>query len=52
MDNANERVQLPELLEEFRTALEKEIESVRKGGQSSTLLSGGRAIPSNTSDYW
>ena len=52
MDNANERVQLPELLEEFRVALEKEIEAVRKGGQSSTLLSGGREIPSNTSDYW
>lgn len=52
MDNASERVELPELLDEFRVALEKEIESVRKGGQSSTLLSGGQEVPSNTSGFW
>ena len=52
MNDGNESVQLPELLDEFRTALEKEIEAVRKGGQSSTLLSGGREVPSNTSDFW
>lgn len=52
MDNASERVELPELLDEFRVALEKEIESVRRGGQSSTLLSGGQEVPSNTSDFW
>ena len=47
-----EKVQLPKLLEEFRTALEKEIRTIKKHGQSSILIYGGKKVPTTTSDFW
>ena len=50
--NTEKSVKLPELLDEFRIALNKEIETIKKGGQSSSQLYGGKLIPSNTTDFW
>lgn len=50
--HALERVELKGVLAEFRDALEEEIDKVKKSGQSSTLLFGGRQIESHGSDLW
>lgn len=39
-------------LAEFRQALEDEIDKIRKGGQSSTLLYSGRQLESRGTGYW
>lgn len=50
--HAPERVELKGVLAEFRDALEEEIDKIKKSGQSSTLLFGGRQIESHGSDLW
>lgn len=47
-----ERVELKGILSEFRDALEEEIDKIKKRGQSSTLLFGGRQIESHGADFW
>lgn len=47
-----DRVELKGLLSEFRDALEEEIDKIKKSGQSSTLLFGGRQIESHGADLW
>ena len=47
-----DRVELKEILSEFRDALEEEIDKIKKSGQSSTLLFGGRQIESHDADLW
>lgn len=47
-----DRVELKGLLSEFRDALEEEIDKIKKSGQSSTLLFGGRRIESHGADLW
>ena len=42
-----DRVELKGILSEFRDALEEEIDKIKKSGQSSTLLFGGRQIESH-----
>lgn len=46
------RAELKGILSEFRDALEDEIEKIKKSGQSSTLLFGGRQIESHGADHW
>lgn len=46
------RVELKGMLAEFRDALEEEIDKIKKSGQSSTLLFGGRQIESHGTDCW
>ena len=48
----SERIELKGILSEFRDALEEEIDKIKKSGQSSTLLFGGRRIESHGSDLW
>lgn len=48
----SERVELTGILAEFRTALEDEINQIKKNGQTSTLLYSGREIKSHGSDRW
>lgn len=50
--NRVERVVLPEPLSEFRDALEEEKRQLKKNGQSSTLLTAGRAIPCPGDEHW
>lgn len=45
-------VKLNGILEEFRQALREEIDQIKKDGQSSTLLYGGREIKHNQENYW
>ncbi len=47
-----DRVELKGILSEFRDALEEEIDKIKKSGQSSTLLFGGRQIESHGADLW
>lgn len=47
-----ERIELKGILSEFRDALEEEIDKIKKSGQSSTLLYGGRQIDSHGSEFW
>lgn len=47
-----DRVELKGILSEFRDALEEEIDKIKKSGQSSTLLFGGRQIESHGVDLW
>ena len=49
---ASDRVELKGFLSEFRDALEDEIDKIKKSGQSSTLLFGGRQIESHGADLW
>lgn len=49
---APERIKLTGMLAKFRQGLEEEIEKIKKSGQSSTLLYGGRRIESRGGDYW
>ena len=49
---ASDRVELKGFLSEFRDALEEEIDKIKKSGQSSTLLFGGRQIESHGADLW
>lgn len=51
-EKARERIELTGFLSEFRDALEEEIEKIKKSGQSSTLLFGGRQIESHGADHW
>lgn len=51
-ERTNERIELTGFLAEFRTALEDEIDKIKKSGQSSTLLFGGRRIESHGADFW
>ena len=51
-EKPRERIELTGFLSEFRDALEEEIEKIKKSGQSSTLLFGGRQIESHGADYW
>lgn len=44
-------VELKGKLAEFRTALEQEIEQIKKNGQSSTILSDGRRLDGMKADY-
>ena len=48
----SERVELKGILSEFREALEEEIDTIKKSGQSSTLLYAGRKIESPNPDLW
>lgn len=50
--NGEERVALPEPLSEFRDALEEEKRQLKRNGQSTTLLTAGRAIPSPGDEHW
>lgn len=45
-----DRAELKGILSEFRDALEEEIDKIKKSGQSSTLLFGGRQIESHGAD--
>lgn len=45
-------VELTGILEEFRQALREEIDQIKKDGQSSTLLYGGREVKHNQDNYW
>lgn len=47
-----ERIELEGILSEFRDALEEEIDKIKKSGQSSTSLYGGRQIDSHGSEFW
>ena len=49
---ASERVVLEGNLAEFREALEEEIETIKKNGQSSILLSNGRCVDSRGEEVW
>ena len=51
-ERTNERIELTGFLAEFRTALEDEIDKIKKSGQSSTQLFGGRQIESHGVDFW
>ena len=51
-EKPKERVELTGFLAEFRDALEEEIDKIKKSGQSSTLLFGGRQIESHGPDLW
>ncbi len=46
------RIELKGFLSEFRDALEEEIDKIKKSGQSSSLLFGGRQIESHGADLW
>jgi len=46
------KIELKGNVAEFRQALEEEIEEIKKSGQSSISLNGGRQIESNGSDLW
>lgn len=46
------RIELKGFLSEFRDALEEEIDKIKKSGQSSSLLFGGRQIESHGTDFW
>lgn len=50
--SAEEKIELTGILSEFREALEEEIDKIKKSGQSSTLLFGGRQIESHGADLW
>lgn len=50
--NSGEQVQLKGYLLEFRTALEEEIDKIKKSGQSSILLYSGRKIESHGPEHW
>ena len=50
--NRGTKVVLQGFLSEFRDALEEEIDKIKKSGQSSTLLFGGRQIESHGQDLW
>lgn len=50
--DASERVVLEGNLAEFREALEEEIETIKKNGQSSILLSNGRCVDSRGEEVW
>jgi hypothetical protein len=50
--SAEEKIELTGILSEFREALEEEIDKIKKSGQSSTLLFGGRQIESHGADRW
>lgn len=50
--HSEERVQLKGFLAEFRKALEEEIDEIKKSGQSSTILLGGRQIESHNAEFW
>jgi ssDNA-binding Zn-finger/Zn-ribbon topoisomerase 1 len=53
MENTEiEKVKLSGYLNEFRQALEEEIDEIKKSGQSSLLLTGGRRIESSGPDFW
>lgn len=47
-----ERIELNGILEEFRDALEEEIDQIKKKGQSSSLLYAGRRIESHGGEHW
>lgn len=49
---SNESIELKGVLSEFRSALEEEIDKIKKSGQSSTLLYAGRQIESVSSEFW
>lgn len=51
MGNSVEHIALSGRLLEFRNALESEIESIEKQGQSSTLLTSGRKMKSSGEDF-
>ena len=50
--NSSEQVILKGYLHEFRTALEEEIDKIKKSGQSSILLYSGRKIESHGPEHW
>lgn len=47
----NAKVKLPYPLDEFRTALEHELTTIKKNGQSSIILTNGHSMPSATG-FW
>jgi len=47
-----ERIELKGFLSEFRTALEEEIDAIKNGGLSSTLLYAGQQLESHSMDFW
>lgn len=50
--NATESITLTGKLLEFRNALESEIETIERSGQSSTLLTSGKRVKNSGADYW
>lgn len=47
-----EHIELTGKLLEFRNALESEIETIERAGQSSTLLTAGKKVNNSGADYW
>ena len=46
-----ERIKLEGFLDEFRTAIEEEIESIKKSGQSSILLRSGHKLENGGAEF-